>query len=606
MAAGAIAGPLAYVVNNGSGNVLAIDTSTNAVVNTYAAQGGSRNIAVSADGSRLYVTNAGGKSVSIINTVSGSVVNVPVGNNAWGVAVHPDGSRVYAVNAADATISVIDTANNSVIATINVPAGALSIAVHPDGAFAYATGSSSGKVSIINLLNNTVSGTIPVQSGPVDVVFDPSGKQAYVANSGSNSVSVINVATQSVVNVPTGGNPFGIAMHPAGTKVYVACYGPGKVTVIDTATLAAVTVPVPASLGGTNSLAVHPDGSKVYVTSVNSNAVHVIDTKTNVATSTSIPVGQFPTDIAFKPSRPVAYIGQLRGGKVMALNTAKNSAAASIALKSPVATPYGVAVNSTGTRAFVTIPRPCSGNPAICDVAVVDTATNSVLNYVPVGATPAGVAAHPTAALAYAAISDGVAASLAVINLANGKVTNVPVSGGAENVVVHPLGQAVYVSNPGNKSVTVIDTATNQVADVIAVGFSAWHMVLDPLGKLLYVTGDDQVATVDLGGKTVIGTTPVAGASGIAINRDGSALYVTGWQKSNTVSIVDVATGLVTNVVGVGSQPREVAVDPTGSFVYVSNWGDGTVSIVNVDTKQVVNTISVPSAVGIAFLPAGS
>ena len=43
-----------------------------------------------------------------------------VGSGAFGVAVTPDGSRVYVANLFDNTVSVIDTAANAVVTTIPV------------------------------------------------------------------------------------------------------------------------------------------------------------------------------------------------------------------------------------------------------------------------------------------------------------------------------------------------------------------------------------------------------------------------------------------------------------------------------------------------------
>jgi YVTN family beta-propeller protein len=51
------------------------------------------------------------------NTVSATI---PVGDTPFGVAVTPDGSKVYVANLNRNTVSVIDTATNTVIATIPV------------------------------------------------------------------------------------------------------------------------------------------------------------------------------------------------------------------------------------------------------------------------------------------------------------------------------------------------------------------------------------------------------------------------------------------------------------------------------------------------------
>jgi YVTN family beta-propeller protein len=74
-------------------------------------------VAVSPDGSKVYVVNEGSGSVSVIDTATNTVTTIPVGQSPKGVAVTPDGSKVYVVNEGSSSVSVIDTATNTVIPT---------------------------------------------------------------------------------------------------------------------------------------------------------------------------------------------------------------------------------------------------------------------------------------------------------------------------------------------------------------------------------------------------------------------------------------------------------------------------------------------------------
>jgi YVTN family beta-propeller protein len=70
-------------------------------------------------GPYAYITNYGSNSVTVIDTSTNSgVATVDVGSNPLGVAVSPDGSKVYVTAGFD--VSVIDTSNNTVMATISV------------------------------------------------------------------------------------------------------------------------------------------------------------------------------------------------------------------------------------------------------------------------------------------------------------------------------------------------------------------------------------------------------------------------------------------------------------------------------------------------------
>jgi YVTN family beta-propeller protein len=73
-------------------------------------------VALTPDGSKVYVTNAHDNNVSVINTATNTVVGspIPVGVHPFGVAVTPDGSKVYVTNVEDNTVSVIATVTNAV------------------------------------------------------------------------------------------------------------------------------------------------------------------------------------------------------------------------------------------------------------------------------------------------------------------------------------------------------------------------------------------------------------------------------------------------------------------------------------------------------------
>jgi YVTN family beta-propeller protein len=72
------------------------------------------------------VANEDSNNVSVINTKTNKVIaTVPVGKEPNGVAVTPNGTKVYVVNSGDnyntpSTVSVIDTATNKVITNVTV------------------------------------------------------------------------------------------------------------------------------------------------------------------------------------------------------------------------------------------------------------------------------------------------------------------------------------------------------------------------------------------------------------------------------------------------------------------------------------------------------
>lgn len=262
-----------------------------------------------------YVANAFDNTVSVIDTATKTVVatiNLPVGAIPKGVATTPDGTRAYVINDGNFTVSVIDTSNNTVVNTI--PADDPSaVAVTPDGTHAYVTNQSENTVSVIDIASNTLVATIPVGKFPDAVAFIPNGPDtpgrdvgshqslAYVTNFVDSTVSVIDTTNNAVVaTIPVGANPDAVAITPDGTHAYVANGFDNTCSVIDTASNAVVdTIPVG---GGPEGIAITPDGTRAYVANGNDNTVAVINTAHNKVVAT-IQVGPVPAGIAITPDR---------------------------------------------------------------------------------------------------------------------------------------------------------------------------------------------------------------------------------------------------------------------------------------------------------------
>jgi YVTN family beta-propeller protein len=65
----------------------------------------------------------------------------------------------------------------------------------------------------------------------------------------------------------------------------------------------------------------------------------------------------------------------------------------------------------------------------------------------------------------------------------------------------------------------------------------------------------------------------------VAVHPTGQAAYVTN-AITGTVSVVDLVQGRVATEIKVGTEPRGCALTPNGSFLYVANHTEGTVSII--------------------------
>ncbi|MCV6981324.1 SMP-30/gluconolactonase/LRE family protein [Mycolicibacterium pulveris] len=280
--------PRVYVANNGTDTVSVIDTTTNAVIGTIQVADGPIGVALGLGGDIAYVgsqtgcSDCTGDTVSVIDVFDDAndlITTIDVPPVPQALAVSPDGTRVYVASVAE-TLTVIDGNSNEVTASIHIPNGLQAVAVSPDGSRVYVAGfvGNSGAVYVIDIATNEVVTEIPVGVLANGVAVSPDGSHVYVTNAATaedNTVSVIDTTTNTVVtSIDVGQGPEGVAISPDGTRVYVANFTDNTVSVIDTATNTVVT-----TIGvGTSpaELAVSPDGTTVYVTNFNANTVSVI------------------------------------------------------------------------------------------------------------------------------------------------------------------------------------------------------------------------------------------------------------------------------------------------------------------------------------------
>jgi YVTN family beta-propeller protein len=215
-----------WVANSASASISIIDVASKKVVGTinlpplngaFPAQ--PNNIAFLPDGSLAYVTDhddQSGSTVYVIDVATQAVVQqIGVGNFPSAMAVSPDGSQIWIPCRADNNVYVIDTLTNTVITVIpniSLPTG---ITFNPTGTIVYVAEGNpvGGVVDVIDPGTFTVLNTIPVGDLPHVVKMSPTGHHLFVTNLASNSISVINPANDTVIynlTLPNG------AVHPLG------------------------------------------------------------------------------------------------------------------------------------------------------------------------------------------------------------------------------------------------------------------------------------------------------------------------------------------------------------------------------------------------------
>jgi YVTN family beta-propeller protein len=195
--------------------------------------------AVSADGSRLFISNEDVATASIVNVASGKVEHIiPVKKEPEGVSLKPDGKLLYVTCETGGEIFVIDTALHKTVAQFTVGGRPRTVAFLPDGTRGFIPSESAGELHQIDAVNHKVLKTIKLPAGarPMGTAVSADGGKIYVTTGRGGTVCVLDTATLEVLgNIKVGPRPWGVALSPDGKYLYAANGPSNDISVVDLA-----------------------------------------------------------------------------------------------------------------------------------------------------------------------------------------------------------------------------------------------------------------------------------------------------------------------------------------------------------------------------------
>ncbi len=230
------------------------------------------------------------------------------------------------------------------------------------------------------------------------------------------------------------------------------------------------------------------------------------------------------------------------------------------------------------------------------------------------GESPVSVTGDPFGKFVYVANSYSGDISAFSIDAANGALIPIGTFPAGlyypASMTVHPSGQFVYVACLGSEDISLfnIDSATGALTapslSRFSVGESPVSLAIHPSGKFVYATNDHlgnvYAFTVDAvsGALEAVPGSPFpsgVNAWTVAIHPSGQFAFV---KNGDSVSVfrIDASTGGLTGVPGspfpletAGTQSASMAIDPTGTFAFVTSesansvrvWGNVSVMMVN-------------------------
>ena len=302
------------VQTNAAGDDISlIDPATNRVVAEISGIEVNHGAAAAPDGSRFYVTNEVDHTLDIVDGRTLAVTHkVPLSGRPNNVAIRADGRRVYvAIVSGPGAVDVIDTASAKNVASITTPGGVHNTFMTPDSKFVVAGSIVGSNLTVIDAASERVLWTLPFDAGVRPIAFDTnsdgSTRRMFVQLSDFHGFAVVGFQERREVmdrvrlpEVPErerhteylqGSPSHGLGVTPDGRTLWLC----SKVN----SHVYAYSLPDLKYMGGVKVgshpdwLTFSPDSRFVYVANAGSNTTSVVDAQ-KMTEVVQIPVGQVP------------------------------------------------------------------------------------------------------------------------------------------------------------------------------------------------------------------------------------------------------------------------------------------------------------------------
>jgi YVTN family beta-propeller protein len=520
----------------------------------------------------------------------------------------------------------------SPIATIPVGTTPVAVAVNTATGIAAVvnSGVSPGTVSLIDTSTNLVTNTVTVGEKPSAVAIDNLLDLALIVNNGDNTVSILDLSSDTVTStviLPGTTTGYSVGVNPLTHRALVANQNTNAATVLDLTTippsvlcvLGGTSPPNSCTLGGSSppvstgpmpAISVDPHLNWAIVTPGGAGTITIVDLGTPASTGD---VGRTPNvvatlslttsvqGIAVNPETNVALLTDpnnnvltqfsLLDQTVSTITLDKGEIAAAV---NPL-TNVGVTVNNVSNQANI-----------------VNLQTmQPLVSAIPVGVTPAGVAIDPDVNVALVANSgDNTVSVLSLGTISTLDITqSSPQSAltGSSSLTLTLVGNGfefgsfVRLDQTAVPTSTLPPSCTSNCRELTATIPST--MLASPRRYALDVLNPGGTIS-NVSSFTVIGTVSVGnGPSAVSIDPDTEQAVVTNY-TDGTVSIVDLTALTAGPPIVVGANPVDVAILPRLSTAIVTNFGGDSVSLIDLVSGSVFATTGTESEpLGVAIQP---
>ncbi|HWD24957.1 MAG TPA: YncE family protein [Acidimicrobiales bacterium] len=236
-------GKTAYVTDAGTTpigtTVTPVNLKTHKALTPITVGDGPQGIAITPDGTTAYVANAGavvtGQPGSIGSTVTPidlatkkALAPIKVGNAPISIAISGDGSTVFVGNANSLSVSPIQAGSSTAGVPVPVDGSPQAIATTSTRALVAGTSTAGGTLDSIDTGSATVSAKVALPKAPTAIAIAPGGAKAWVVASGVNELIPVDLASNKTIAgaVSLPGGPYSVALAEIPARHAIALTSP--------------------------------------------------------------------------------------------------------------------------------------------------------------------------------------------------------------------------------------------------------------------------------------------------------------------------------------------------------------------------------------------
>jgi YVTN family beta-propeller protein len=520
---------------------------------------------------RIYVAKSTSDEVAVIDCDADTVISTIWVHGVYPTDICYDSATncVYTANHTSGTVSVIDCAGDSLVRI--APAGAKPdrMVVGPEGKV-YIGGYTD---SVVTVIEPQGTRTIPVGRYLSSMSFDPVNNKVYCAMSDSEVVVVDAIGDTVVARVSAGEDLRFICYDPVDTNTWAASRRGATVGVIDGASDRLIDM-LWFGIFAPGTLCYSPVSDRLYcLTQYNqtNNLLIIIDGDSNRLLKV-LPAGNSADSMVWNPANNKVYFSNSADNTVSIVDCASDSITATVETGE---WPSAMCCSDDG-KVYVTTNDE--------GVAVIDPSGDSIRAVVPTPYDPTTLCYDRTDNKVYAGL--GGRGQVYVIDVGGDSVVAaVSVVQSSRQVCWNQNHNKVYVCAPGDRSVAVIDCTGDTVQKSIDIGAGPWIAYSDSACDKVYVVAGEVLYAINAAADTLAGSLFVWNLGGILDNGLpglNNRLYCTNNSYPDPgLNVISGAADSILRFVPFGTAPTALAWNPVHSWVYVSNPGGSSITVVS-------------------------